>query len=121
MFTLEINGKPIAVTDADEEEARELLGGEDFKEDMKSLESEGRPLWDGSAPLNVRNSSEEEIEAFTRALEEDEEGEEDGAETNRDDEDGEDEPLANVVFLVSIDEDMDEESASDTSRGEVQH
>ena len=47
MYTLEVGGKAIAVTNADEEQARELFMSEDFKADLLSLRSENQPLWDG--------------------------------------------------------------------------
>ena len=42
MFTLTISDKPVAITNADEDEARDLLMSEDFKDDLKVLESDGR-------------------------------------------------------------------------------
>ncbi|MET0429776.1 MAG: hypothetical protein ABW026_14935 [Microvirga sp.] len=95
MFTLEVGGKAIAVTNADEEQARELFMSEDFKADLLSLRSESLPLWDGSAALNVRAASEDEMDAVDEVLEE-----EDEEET----EDDEDELGIDVVFLVEIDE-----------------
>jgi len=100
MFTLEIAGKPIAVTNADEEQARELFMSEDFKSDLLSLRSEDRPLWDGASHLTVRPASEDEMDAVDEALEDEDEEE--------DDED--EEPGIDVVFLVEIDE-MDDNSA----------
>jgi len=80
MFTLTISDKPVAITNADEDEARELLMSDDFKEDLKMLESEGAPLWDGFATLNVRPATEEEKAEFEQADfdEEDEDDEEEG-------------------------------------------
>jgi hypothetical protein len=114
MYTLEINGTALVVTNADEPEARALLESEDFKSDLKTLTAEGRPLWDGSAPLNIRKASESEVEAFEEALNdddyEDEEDEED--EDEEEEEDGqEDEPI-DIVFLVEIDEADEDDSAS---------
>jgi hypothetical protein len=87
MFTLEIDGRAIAVTDATPEaDARELL--ESLADEMIELESEGKQIWNGESPLSVRPATEEEIEAFEEA-EMDEEPEED------------DEPV--VMFLVPID------------------
>jgi hypothetical protein len=82
MFTLEIAGKPIAVTNADEEQARELFMSEDFKSDLLSLRSEDR------------------MDAVDEALEEEDE----------EDDDEDEEPGIDVVFLVEIDE-MDNNSA----------
>lgn len=89
MITLEIAGKPVAVTDADEAEARELFESEEFKEDLRTLESDDGPVWDGKAALTVRAASRDEISEFREA-----EGEE---EPDDDDEEG---PL--IVFLVPV-------------------
>jgi hypothetical protein len=101
MVTLEIAGKAVAVTNADGEQARELFFSESFKEDLTSFKSEGRSLWDGSAALTVRPASEDEIDAFNEALDEEDE----------DDEDFDDDLDIDVVFLVSIDE-IDDGAAS---------
>ena len=101
MVTLDIAGQAVAVTNADGEQARELFLSESFKQDLTSFKSEGRPLWDGSAALTVRPASEDEIDAFNEALDEE------------DDEDHEDDDDLDidVVFLVSIDE-IDDGAAS---------
>lgn len=67
MFTLIISDKPVAVTNAAEDEARELFMSEDFKEDLKVLESDGAPLWDGFATLSIRRATEDEISEFENA------------------------------------------------------
>jgi len=110
MYTLEINGTALVVTNADENEARALLESEDFKSDLKSLTADGCPLWDGAAPLNIRKASESEVEAFEEALgdEEYEEEEEDEEDT---DEEGDEEPI-DIVFLVEIDEEDDEDDSA---------
>ena len=77
MFTLTISDKPIAITNAEEEEARELLLSEDFKDDLKVLESDGAPLWDGFASLNVRAATETEKAEFEDADFDDEESDDD--------------------------------------------
>jgi hypothetical protein len=104
MFTLEIDGKPIAVTDAGESQARELFQSQAFRDDLLEMESDGEALWDGKKPLNVRPASEDEIDAFDDTMDEDEEDEDD---TNEDDEEG-----INVLFLVPVD-DADEDDDSD--------
>ena len=96
MFTLEINGTPIVVTNAAENEARELLESDDFKEDLRSLTAEGRPLWDGNSPLTIRPASEDEIDAFDEALNDEDYEDEDPT-------DDDDDPI-DVVFLVEIDD-----------------
>ncbi|QRM30796.1 hypothetical protein [Microvirga sp. VF16] len=103
MVTLEIAGRAVAVTNADEGQARELFLSESFKDDLKSFKSEGRSLWDGSAALTTRPASEDEIDAFYEALDEEDEVE--------DDEDYDDDLDIDVVFLVSIDE-IDDAAAS---------
>lgn len=81
MFTLIISDKPVAVTNATEDEARELFMSEDFKEDLKALESEGAPLWDGFATLSIRPATEDEISEFEDADFDDEEFDEEEDET----------------------------------------
>lgn len=96
MYTLEIDGRAVAVTDATPEaEARELL--ESLADEMIELESEGKQIWNGESPLKVRPATDEEIEAF------------DEAEMDED-EDEDDEPV--VMFLVPIDG-LDEEDDED--------
>ena len=98
MFTLTISDKPVAITNADEQEARELLMSDDFKEDLKSLESEGAPLWDGFASLNVRPATEEEKAEF------------EGADFDEEDEDDDEEEGPYIMFLVDVtDPDEDDE------------
>jgi hypothetical protein len=108
MFTLEINGKALVVTNADEDSARALLESEEFKQDLQSFTSDGLPLWDGTATLMIRPASEDEVEAFDEALD-DEDYEEEGPEADNDDDDDE-EPI-DIVFLVEIDEENDIASA----------
>ena len=98
MFTLTISDKPVAITNANEEEARELLMSEEFKDDLKVLESEGAPLWDGFASLNVRPATEEEKSEF------------EGADFDEDEEDDEEEEGPYIMFLVDVtDPDEDDE------------
>ena len=103
MVTLDIAGKAVAVTNADGEQARELFLSESFKQDLTSFKSEGRSLWDGSAALSVRPASEDEIDAFNEALDEEDEDEQE--------DDTDDDLDIDVVFLVSIDE-IDDNAAS---------
>jgi hypothetical protein len=98
MFTLEIKGTALVVTNATESEATDLFESEEFKEDLRTLKTEGRPLWDGSSPLVIRPASEDEVDAFDEALDDDEFEEEDEDETEDDDE-----PI-DVVFLVEVDD-----------------
>jgi len=92
MFTLEVAGKPIAVTNASEDEAREVFESDAFKEDLMTIESDGAPIWDGFATLNIRPATEDEVKDFEDAPTEDDGGEPAEEET----------PL--IMFLVDIDE-----------------
>lgn len=106
MFTLEIAGKAVAITNANEDQARELFTSEEFQEDLKTFTTEGQPLWDGSAAFNVRRASDDEIEAFDDAMAEDEEEWD-----NEEDEDDDDESGIDVMFLIAIDEVDDRDDA----------
>jgi len=90
MFTLTISDKPVAITNAEEDEARELLMSDDFKEDLKVLESDGAPLWDGFATLSVRAATDEEKAEFEDADFDDDE----------DDDDEDEGPY--IMFLVDV-------------------
>jgi hypothetical protein len=96
VFTLEIGGKPIAITDADEAQARAIFESEAFKHDLTAMTNEGTPLWNGSAPLNVRPSSPTEVAAFDSP----------GLDVD-DNFDDEDDGLF-VTFLVPIDHDHED-------------
>jgi hypothetical protein len=89
MFTLEIEGWPVAVlnlpTAAD---AEELLGEKEFRKDLTTLEYEGRPLWDGQALLSLREATSDERAEFEGSL-----ADEEGA--SEDDDEG-----GFVMFLV---------------------
>jgi len=96
MFTLEIDGVAVAMTDADEAEAREIFDSEDFKADLADFTTDGKPVWDGKSPFTIRPATEDEEDLFDDSLEADE------------DEDEEDEDGASVVFLVMVDQFDDE-------------
>ncbi|MEH3146400.1 MAG: hypothetical protein PGN34_13850 [Methylobacterium frigidaeris] len=111
MFTLEIDGTPVAIIRSSEARARELLDVEGFKDDLRTMTSEGRPLWSGdAAALKLRPSTEDEAETFDDAMDEedfDDEGDEApaaqaSAADSLDDEDEEDD--VDILFLVDIDE-----------------
>ena len=105
MFTLEIEGTAVAVINSDEASAKDLFTCDGFKEDIKTMTSGGKPLWDGKAALNVRPANEDEIEVFEDALAEDD-GEGDFVDDPRYAEaDDSEEDEADIVFLVDIDED----------------
>ncbi len=100
MFTLEIDGVAVAMTDADEAEAREIFDSEDFKADLAEFTTDGKPVWDGKSPFVIRPANEDEEDLFDDSHEADDEDE-------LDDED-EDEDGASVVFLVMVDQFDDE-------------
>jgi hypothetical protein len=101
MFTLAISGRAVAVTNATEVQAQELFSSEEFREDIVTLTTEGKPLWDGSAPMEIRASTPEELDAFEEAMGEDDEDEEEADPEDEDDLDAED--GIDVLFLVPID------------------
>ena len=115
MFTLEIDGVAIAVINGSEEVANDLFTCDGFKDDIQTMKSDGKVLWNGTSPLKVRAATEEEIEIFEDALAEDDSEEDEPFEPDarhaetasnddeEEDEDGEDD--ADIVFLVDIDED----------------
>lgn len=93
MFTLEIDGTPIAVTDADEAGAQEIFASEDFQEDLRTLTTDGKPLWNGTSAFTIRQASADESELFEEAV----------VEEDEDDMDDE-EPGFEVMFLVPVDQ-----------------
>jgi hypothetical protein len=104
MFTLEIEGTAVAVINSDEASAKDLFTCDGFKEDIRTMKSDGKPLWDGAAALKVRPSTEDEIEVFEDAIAEDD-GEGEFVDDPRyEDADDSDEDEADIVFLVDIDE-----------------
>ncbi|MDN2578454.1 hypothetical protein [Aquibium sp. ELW1220] len=98
MYTLVIDGVAVAMTDADEAEAREIFDSEDFKADLADFTTDGKPVWNGKTPFEVRPATEDEEDLFDDSLDGDDEDEEDEEE-----EDG-----ASVVFLVMVDQFDDE-------------
>ncbi len=54
MFTFEVGGRAIAITDADEQAARSVFESDGFRHDMQHWISDGKPIWDGQAPLRIR-------------------------------------------------------------------
>ncbi len=101
MFTLEIGGKPIAITDAEEAQARDIFESDEFKQDLTAMTCEGAPLWDGQAPLTIRPATQQEVAAFEAP-----EFDVDDEDEDEDDGDG-----VFVTFLVPVDHDHEEMSA----------
>lgn len=115
MFTLEIDGTAIAVINGDEATARDLFTCDGFKEDIRTMTTAGRPIWNGTSELTVRKSTEDEIEEFEDALAADD-GEGDFEPDEQHAAEGgsgtDDEEEADIVFLVDID-DEDEDQPHD--------
>ena len=100
MFTLEIGGKPVAITDADEAQARAIFESNEFRRDLTAMTSQGAPLWDGRTPLTIRPASQNEMAEFQApdlAYDEDPEDDEEGS--------------LSVTFLVPVDHDHEDVSA----------
>jgi hypothetical protein len=79
MFTVEVDGAPVAVTKGNSGEARAIFEGTEFKDKLRKMESDGRPLWNGSSQFTIRPASAAEIRAFvqyaeTLGFEDEEEG-----------------------------------------------
>ncbi len=104
MFTLEIEGTAVAIINSDEASAKDLFTCDGFKEDIRTMKSDGKPLWDGTAALKIRPSTEDEIEIFEDAVAEDDGEGEFVDEPGYEDADDSDEDEADIVFLVDIDE-----------------
>ncbi|PZM10722.1 hypothetical protein [Rhizobium tubonense] len=72
-FTVEIGGRPIACfRSEDQEDAEHFFEAEDFREDLTVMLSDGKPLWDGLATLNLRDATAEEQREVDQAYEFDE-------------------------------------------------
>lgn len=80
MFTLDVDGAPVAVTKGNQGEARAIFESAEFKDKIRRMESDGKPLWNGGDRLMIRPASSSEIRAFvqyaeTLGFEDEEEGE----------------------------------------------
>jgi hypothetical protein len=96
MFTLEIAGKSVAVINGDEEDARDLVEDDAFQDDLRSLQSKGQTLWNGTDELVIRPATEGEIETGQAAL-------------DQDDEDDDEEGGISIVFVVPLDGDLEDD------------
>jgi hypothetical protein len=94
MFTLEVHGVAVAVTDASETDAREIFSSDEFLTDLAEFTSDGKKLWDGASELLVRAASGEESDILDDVIA--------GDFDDEDDIDLEDGP--NIVFLLDIDQ-----------------
>ncbi len=65
LFTIEAEGRPVMVVMAEDwEEARGFADSEAFQADLRGLEHNGRPLWNGESTLLVREARPEEATAW---------------------------------------------------------
>ena len=66
MYTIEVAGKPIAVSNmGSQAEAEEFFNSDWFKEEMLIFETEdGNDLWNGSDPFLIRPAHPEEVAKF---------------------------------------------------------
>jgi hypothetical protein len=107
LFTVEVADRPVLVfSEASRESAQDILASL-IGPDLQEFESNGVPVWDGEAPLAVRDANPVETMRWEQGLEEaraDSAGEEDGP--------GDGDDFA--VFLIDLDEegeDADDEEA----------
>ncbi|CCM76329.1 hypothetical protein [Rhizobium mesoamericanum] len=97
-FTIEISGQAIASFRSENaHDAKNFFEAEDFREDLTVLQSQGKPVWDGIAPLALRKATAEEASEVEHAYEFD-----DDPERTIDDE--------FVVFLIPISDVADDEA-----------
>lgn len=94
-FTIEVGGQAVACFRSENvDDATHFFQAEDFREDLTILQSQGKPVWDGVSPLNLRKATAEEANEVQHAYEFD-----DDPDRTVDDE--------FVVFLIPI-SDMDD-------------
>jgi hypothetical protein len=99
-FTIEIGGNAVACFRSEnDEDAKHFFEADDFREDLTILQSQGKAVWDGVAPITLRKATTEEAGEVEHAYEFDD----DPARTIDDE---------FVVFLIPI-SDMDEEDDGD--------
>ena len=61
MYVAEIEGRAIVAFNAENDAGAYAIAEEDwFKSDLRVLESEGAPLWDGVSEIHIREAIEEE-------------------------------------------------------------
>jgi hypothetical protein len=69
VFTLEIDGQPTMVFDADSiEEARGICGLPEFRADLSDLKRHGKPLFGEVAVFAARDATDIEVVAFKHAM-----------------------------------------------------
>lgn len=69
VYVLEVNGVPtLAFMAASNKEAKELLKVAWLMENLRSMQSAGRALWDGKALLRIEPAVGEQVEEIRRKL-----------------------------------------------------
>ena len=106
LCTVEVAGRPVLVfSEASRESAQEILASL-IGPDLQEFESDGVPVWDGEAPLTVRDANPVETTRWEQGLaeaQEDTAGDEDGP--------GDGDDFA--VFLIDLDEEGEEEDGEE--------
>ena len=69
MFTLEIGGRPVAMTKGNEGEARAAFAADEFKSGLQTKTADGVPLWNGVDSFRVREATPSEVRAFVQYAE----------------------------------------------------
>ena len=65
VYVAEIDGRAVVAFNAENDlEAQVVIEDEIFQNDLAVLESSGRPIWDGEAEINIRESDEVEKGKF---------------------------------------------------------
>ncbi|KQV66094.1 hypothetical protein [Rhizobium sp. Root1220] len=96
-FTIEVGARAVACFRSENsDDAKHFFEAEDFRDDLKILQSEGAPVWDGVSKLGLRRATAEEASEVENAYEFD-----DDPERTVDDE--------FVVFLIPISDISDED------------
>lgn len=98
LFTVEVAGRPVLVFSEDSRDAAEELATSLIGPDLQEFESGGQPLWDGEAPLSVREADAEESARWQQGFDEAQDQDAAG-----------DDPEEFAVFLVDLDADDEDE------------
>ena len=102
LFTVEVAGRPVLVFSETSRDAAQDILVSLIGPDLQEFESDGLPVWDGEAPLAVRDADPVETLRWEQGLAE---AQEDGGGA----EDGPGEGDDFAVFLIDLDEEGEEE------------
>lgn len=101
LFTVEVAGRPVLVfSEESRDSAQEILASL-IGPDLLEFESDGMPVWDGAAPLLVRDADAVETVRWEQGLAE-------AREESAGDEDGPGDGDDFAVFLIDLDEEGEE-------------